>query len=323
MSEKTSEIIKLANETFQLEANAILDLATKLNDDFIYSVNEILKCKGKVVVTGVGKSAIIAEKIAATFNSTGTPSIFMHAADAAHGDLGIVQKDDVVIAISKSGNTEELKVIVPYFKKTQNKIIAIVGNVNSYLGHYADFVLNTSVEKEACPNNLAPTTSTLAQLAMGDALAVCLVKKRNFSPSDFAKYHPGGMLGKSLLLSSGTIAEKNAAPQVNLNTHIIDVIKEIGSKRMGATAVTEGNNVLGIITDGDIRRMLENKNDIKNVYAKDIMSLNPKIVEYDVNAQDAFVLMRQHKIGQLIVTRNNLFYGMIHLQDLLNEGFVD
>ena len=272
-----NSILNTAKETILLESDAIANLANLIDDNFAKAMIFILASKGRVIVTGIGKSANIANKIVATLNSTGTPAIFMHAADAIHGDLGNVQKDDVVICISKSGNTPEIKVLVPLIKNYGNKIIAITGNIDSFLGKNADFPLNTFVEKEACPNNLAPTTSTTAQLVMGDAIAVCLLKLNNFSSKDFAKYHPGGALGKQLYLRVSDLIKNNQVPQVSENDSVAKVIVEISEKRLGVTAVLDAKNaIVGIITDGDIRRMLSKSTKIDSLIAKDIMGKKPK-----------------------------------------------
>lgn len=314
-------IIATAKETITLESNAIANLVNLIDDNFENSVKYILNSKGRVVVTGIGKSANIATKIVATFNSTGTPAIFMHAADAIHGDLGTIQKDDVVICISKSGNTPEIKVLVPLIQNYGNKIIAITGNKESYLGSNADFTLNTFVEKEACPNNLAPTTSTTAQLVMGDALAVCLLKLKGFSSQDFAKYHPGGALGKRLYLRVSDLIANNQSPKVTTNSSISDVIVEISEKRLGVTSVIENNQIVGIITDGDIRRMLSKTNDITSLTAKDIMSTNPKTISIDAMAIDALETLEKNDITQILVSNSKQEYlGVVHLHDLIKEG---
>jgi arabinose-5-phosphate isomerase len=320
---KTSaEIIRLGIETLNTEAESISRLSASINNDFAESVKLIYKSKGRVVVTGIGKSAIIAAKIVATLNSTGTPSIFMHAADAIHGDLGAIQKDDVIICISKSGNTPEIKVLVPLLKDGGNTLIAIVGNTDSYLAKQADFVLNTTVEKEACPNNLAPTSSTAAQMAMGDALAVCLLDFREFSAEDFAKYHPGGSLGKKLYLKVADISVQNQKPVVKPGDSIKTVISEISSKRLGATAVVEEGKLKGVITDGDVRRMLEKTDSISSLKASDIMNSNPKRIEKDELAVNAVRLMETHNITQLIVMDGDFYSGFVHLHDLLKEGLI-
>jgi len=293
-----------------------------INDDFVASVHLIYQSKGRVVVTGIGKSAIIAQKIVATFNSTGTPAIFMHAADAIHGDLGTLQQDDIVICISKSGNTPEIKVLVPLLKIGGNKLIALVGNIESYLAKQADYILNSTVEKEACPNNLAPTSSTTAQLAMGDALAVCLLDYRGFSSKDFAKYHPGGALGKKLYLKVSDISSQNQTPQVKPGDSIKSVILEISSKRLGATAVIDNGDLVGVITDGDLRRMLEKSDSISDLKASDIMNKIPKRIEADELAINAMILLEQNSITQLIVTDKGKYHGFVHLHDLLKEGII-
>ena len=276
--------------------------------------------KGKVVVTGIGKSANIASKIVATFNSTGTSSVFLHAADAIHGDLGVVGKEDIVIAISKSGETPEIRVLIPLLKARGNKIVAMAGNKDSYLALQADYFLDVTVEQEACPNNLAPTASTTAQLAMGDALAVCLLDLRGFTPGDFAKFHPGGALGKRMYLRVADIFAKNPVPVVSPDETMENVILEISSKRLGATAVVENDTLLGIITDGDLRRMIEKHGDYKKLRAKDIMSPNPKVIEKESLAVDALTLMRENNITQIPVLDNGKYSGIIHLHDILKEG---
>lgn len=317
-----SEIKNIAIHTLKTEAEAVLKLTEYINDDFVKVVIEILKIKGRVIITGIGKSAIIAQKIVATMNSTGTPAIFMHAADAIHGDLGMLQSDDLVIAMSKSGNSPEIKVIIPLLKQSGNKLIAMVGDLNSYLAKQADFILNTTIEKEACPLNLAPTTSTTAQLAMGDALAISLLECRSFSNTDFARYHPGGSLGKQLYLKVGDLASQNEKPSVLINDSIKKVIVEITKNRLGAAAVLENGNIVGIITDGDIRRMIENHEDIAKLTAKDIMGTNPIKIQKDELAVNALVLLRRNHITQVIVTEGNLYAGIVHLHDLLKEGII-
>ncbi|WP_425262456.1 KpsF/GutQ family sugar-phosphate isomerase [Sphingobacterium allocomposti] len=316
------DIKKTAIEALTLEAAAILKLKEFITDDFTQVVNDILGLRGRVIVTGIGKSAIIAQKIVATFNSTGTPSIFMHAADAIHGDLGIIQKDDLIIAISKSGNTPEIKVLVPFLKQTGNTLVAMVGNLQSFLAQQADYILNTTVDREACPNNLAPTTSTTAQLAMGDALAVSLQTCRQFSDRDFAKYHPGGALGKQLYLKVSDLSDHNGKPSVGPDANIREVIITITKYRLGATAVIDNGQLLGIITDGDIRRMLEKYEDLTAIQAKDIMALHPKTIDRHKLAAEALHRMRQNNISQLLVTEDNSFQGIIHIQDLLKEGII-
>jgi len=318
---KTNTIINTARETILTESNAIANLAKLIDADFEEAVKFILNSNGRVIVTGIGKSANIATKIVATLNSTGTPAIFMHAADAIHGDLGNVQKEDVVICLSKSGNTPEIKVLVPFIKKYGNKIIAITGNVDSYLGEHADFTLNAYVEKEACPNNLAPTTSTTAQLVLGDALAVCLLELRGFTSKDFAKYHPGGALGKRLYLRVADLVENNQVPSVKETDSIAKVIVEISEKRLGVTAVLNNGELTGIITDGDIRRMLSKSSQISQITAKDIMGKNPKTILENAMAIDALSTMEKNSITQMIVVdHKNNYVGVVHLHDLIKEG---
>ena len=318
---KINTIIKTAKQTILTESHAIANLANLIDVDFEEAVKFILNSKGRIIVTGIGKSANIATKIVATFNSTGTPSIFMHAADAIHGDLGNVQKDDVVICISKSGNTPEIKVLIPLIKNYGNKIVAITGNIESYLGEHADFTLNAYVEKEACPNNLAPTTSTTAQLVLGDALAVCLLNSRGFSSKDFAKYHPGGALGKRLYLRVSDLIINNLVPKVTTTDSIAKVIVEISEKRLGVTAVMDTNKLVGIITDGDIRRMLANTTNISEYKAKDIMGRNPKTIDSEAMAIEAINTMENNSITQILVTDHTKNYiGVLHLHDLIKEG---
>ena len=318
----SEEIITSAKQTITEEAQAIAKLIDYIDDDFTKSVQYILQSKGRVVITGIGKSAIIANKIVATMNSTGTPAIFMHAADAIHGDLGIIQQDDVVICISKSGNTPEIKVLVPLLKRGNNKLIAITSNKNSVLAQQADSVLYAYVDKEACPNNLAPTTSTTAQLVLGDALAVCLLEMKHFGSSDFAKYHPGGALGKRLYLKVSDIVSHNQKPEVSPDTDIKKVIVEISEKMLGVTAVLNNHQIVGIVTDGDIRRMLSKTDSIKGLTAKDIMSVNPKTIEVDCIAIDALHLMEKNKITQLLATKQGEYVGIIHLHNLIQEGLI-
>lgn len=317
-----NNIKKIAQQTIEIEADSINGLLTYINDDFIDSVELILKSKGRVVISGIGKSANIAQKIVATLNSTGTPSIFMHAADAIHGDLGNIQKDDVVICISKSGDTPEIKSLIPLIKNFGNSVIAITGNATSFLGKQAHYVLNTHVEKEACPNNLAPTSSTTTQLVMGDALAVCLLESRGFDSKDFAKYHPGGALGKKLYLKVGDIYPNNEKPEVNPTASVKDVIVEISSKRLGVTAVTENEKLIGIVTDGDLRRMLESTDNFESLTAANIMTASPKTITPSVLAVGALEQMQNNNITQLIVAENDTYLGVIHLHDLLKEGIV-
>lgn len=320
---KNSKHIKrLALNTLDIEAEAISNLKKFINDEFVDTVELIARSKGRVVVTGIGKSAIIGQKIVATLNSTGTPSIFMHAADAIHGDLGIIQKDDIVICISKSGDTPEIKILIPLLKNWGNKLIAMVGNTDSYLAKNCDLILSTFVDREACPNNLAPTSSSTAQLVMGDALAVCLLDYKGFSSKDFARYHPGGALGKKLYLKVKDIYPNNASPKVSPDEEIRKVIVEISSNRLGAVAVISKGKLEGVITDGDVRRMLLNKKDIDQLRAKDIMTKNPKTADKDMMAVDALHLMKQFNISQLIILDKTKYLGMVHLHDLVREGIL-
>ena len=314
-------ILTTAKKTILTESNAIANLVNLIDDNFKEAVKFILQSRGRVIVTGIGKSANIATKIVATFNSTGTPAIFMHAADAIHGDLGSVQKDDVVICISKSGNTPEIKVLVPLIKNYGNKIIAITGNLDSFLGKNADFPINTYVEKEACPNNLAPTTSTTAQLVIGDALAICLLELNKFSSEDFAKYHPGGALGKRLYLRVSDLIKNNQLPKVTENDSITTVIVEISEKRLGVTAVVNESTIVGIITDGDIRRMLNKTSNINHLTAKDIMGKKPKTISKNAMAIEALEALENNNITQILVVDNfNNYVGVVHLHDLIKEG---
>lgn len=321
--ENIKQISEIAKEVINNESSTIQNLLNYIDEDFVSSVEIIHKSSGRVIITGIGKSAIIAQKIVATLNSTGTPAIFMHAADAIHGDLGIVRPNDIVICISKSGNTPEIKLLVPFIKKFGNKIIAFVSNTDSFLAKQADYIVRTTIEKEACPNNLAPTSSTTAQLVMGDALAVCLLDAMNFSDKDFAKYHPGGALGKRLYLRVEDLYKMNETPIVNINTVLKDVIFEISEKRLGATAVlNDKKELVGIITDGDLRRMLVKTNSLDGIVAKDIMSVNPKTIKPETFAINAFEIMRKNNITSLIVSENKKYYGIIHIHDMLKEGFV-
>lgn len=315
-------ILATAKKTIALERDAIANLNDLLNEDFASAVSLILNSNGRVIITGIGKSAIIANKIVATLNSTGTPAVFMHAADAIHGDLGLILQDDVVICISKSGNTPEIKVLVPLIKNARNKMIAITGNKESFLAKQADYILNTYVEQEACPNNLAPTTSTTAQLVMGDALAVCLLELRGFSSRDFAKYHPGGALGKRLYLRVNDLSSQNKKPEVSPKTTVKDVIVEISEKMLGVTAVVENKQIIGIITDGDLRRMLSKSDEFLHLNAKDIMSSNPKRIDGNAMAVDAKEMMEEFSISQLLVEKNGEYNGVVHLQDLVKEGII-
>jgi arabinose-5-phosphate isomerase len=316
------EIVEMALRTIDIEAESVKTLKTFINGDFIESVKLIHFSEGRVIITGIGKSAIIAQKIVATLNSTGTPAVFMHAADAIHGDLGIIQQHDVVIVISKSGNTPEIKVLVPLLKNGGNKLIAIAGDPQSFLATNSNYFLNTSVSREACPNNLAPTSSTTAQLAMGDALAVCLLDCKGFTSSDFARFHPGGALGKRLYLKVADIFPNNQKPAVSPTDSMSNVIMEISSKRLGVTAVVENEKLLGIITDGDLRRMFGKSTDLQAVKAADMMSVNPKTAQPDMMAVDALQIMKQFNITSLVVVEGDKYQGFIHLHDLLREGII-
>ena len=315
-------IIASAKKTIESESQSIAKLTEYINADFVSAVEIIYNLKGRLVVTGIGTSAIIAQKIVATLNSTGTPSLFLHASEAIHGDLGMVQKDDAVICISKSGNSPEIKILVPLLKNFGNQLIAITGNPTSFLGKEAHFVLNTYVESESCPNNLAPTDSTTAQLVMGDAIAVCLMKMRDFKPEDFAKYHPGGSLGKKLLLRVNDMLDTSRKPFVNPDSSIKNVIVEISEKRLGVAAVIENDKVVGIITDGDIRRMLNKTETITGLTAKDIMTVNPKTIKSTDMVVDALNILEDFSITQLVVVDDNEYKGVIHLHDILKEGIV-
>lgn len=316
-------IKKIAQDVLINESRAIEKLVAYIDDNFEACVSEIYSAKGRLVITGVGKSAIIANKIVATLNSTGTPSLFMHAADAIHGDLGMVQREDIVMCISKSGNTPEIKVLVPLLKRRGSKLVALVSNTNSYLAQQADFVLNATIAEEACPHNLAPTTSTTAHMALGDALAVCLLELRDFSTQDFAEYHPGGSLGKQLYLKVSDIYLQHELPAVSADTPLKDVIIEISSKRLGCTSVLDGNkNLLGIITDGDLRRMLQKDVPLDQIKAADIMSPQPKRIDKDEFAVKALHMMQEANITQLVVMDGQKVAGFVHLHDLLKEGIV-
>jgi arabinose-5-phosphate isomerase len=316
------KIKSTAKKVISIEAEALNSLIPRIGNDFTAAVKLILTSGRRVVITGIGKSAIIAQKIVATLNSTGTPSIFMHAADAVHGDLGTIQKKDVIICISRSGNTPEIKVLVPLLKSGGNKLVAMVGNTDSFLAKQADYILDCTVEKEACPNNLAPTSSTTAQLALGDALAVCLLECRDFSSADFAKYHPGGALGKKLYLKVSDLSAHNEKPQVSTDATIKKVIMEISSKRLGATAVVNKGKLVGVITDGDLRRMLEKGRSIDRTKASDIMNKTPKSIDSNELAVEAMKRLRQHDITQLIVTEKGKFAGFVHFHDLMREGII-
>lgn len=311
-----------AKKTILSESESIANLVQFLDDDFVTAAEIIYNCKNRLVVTGIGKSAIIAQKIVATLNSTGTPSLFLHAAEAIHGDLGMVQPGDVVICISKSGNSPEIKVLVPLLKRFGNVLIAMTANKTSFLGKESDYVLNAYVEAEACPNNLAPTNSTTAQLVLGDALAVCLMEMRNFKAEDFAKYHPGGALGKKLLLRVADMLDGTHMPQVSPDSSIKQAIMEISEKRLGVTAVIENSKIVGIITDGDIRRMLNDRDNIAGVIAADIMTKNPKTIKSTDMAVDALNTMEDFAITQLVVADEGEYKGILHLHDILKEGIV-
>lgn len=315
-------ILATAKKTILSESLSIAKLTDYLTDDFAKCVEIIYQSKGRLVVTGIGKSAIIAQKMVATYNSTGTPSLFLHAAEAIHGDLGMIQPEDVVICISKSGNSPEIKVLVPIVKRFGNPLIAITGNMTSFLAKESNYILNTTVDSESCPLNLAPTNSTTAQLVMGDALAVCLMEIRDFKSDDFAKYHPGGALGKKLLLRVSDMLDPNRKPSVSPDSSIKNVIFEISEKRLGVAAVLENEKIIGIITDGDIRRMLNNNDTFSHLTAKDIMTKNPKTIQSSDRVVDAFNIMEDYKITQLVVENEGRYAGILHLHDILKEGIV-
>lgn len=317
---KKIDILKTAKGCFTNQSNAIAVLKDQLNEDFVNVIELIFKSNSRLVITGIGKSALIGMKITATLNSTGTRSIFMHAADAIHGDLGTVAKEDIVLFISKSGDTPEIKALVPLVKTMGNNIIGMTGNPSSYLAQESNYVLSVAIQKEACPNNLAPTTSTTAQLVMGDAIAICLLEMRGFDKNNFAQFHPGGSLGKALYLKVKTLVDRKNIPAVRPNSSLSDVIIEIGEKLVGATAVLENEKVCGIITDGDIRRVLEKTSDLSSIRAKDIMNPNPKMIEADILASEALNTMQKNNISQLLVMKNDEFIGIVHLHHILNEG---
>jgi arabinose-5-phosphate isomerase len=318
-----TDIISIAKETIKQEADSIANLVSYINEEYKRVVDLIKKSKGRVVISGIGKSAIVAQKIVATFNSTGTPSLFMHAADAIHGDMGMIQKEDVVMIISKSGDSPEIKVLVPIVKNFGNKLVAMVGNTNSYLAKKADLILNTTVDKEACPNNLAPTTSTTAQMVMGDAIAISLMYARGFSADEFARFHPGGMLGKKLYLKVSDLSLHNEKPVVKENSGLKELIVEITKKGLGATAViNKDGGIVGVITDGDLRRMLEKNMSLQKITASRIMSVNPRTISSGQLAMDALDLMRKNDISQLLVVDNGKYKGIIHLHDLVREGII-
>ena len=323
MTNHNLQIIDFAKKTIVEECRAVALMESFVDESFAEIVNTIYNSHARMIVTGIGKSAIIATKIVATMNSTGTPAIFLHAADAIHGDLGIIQPNDIVMCISKSGSSPEIQVLIPFIKKMGNKVIGMVGNLNSFLAKESDFVINTTVEHEACPNNLAPTSSTTAQLVMGDALAMSLLNLRGFSTADFARFHPGGALGKKLYTRVSDIMFHEQLPKVVVTDSLDKVIVEISSKRLGATAVVDvQNNIVGIITDGDIRRMLMNKCDLQTVTALEIMSANPKTIDSDKMAVNAHQVMEDNKITQLLVTENEQYVGIIHIHELLKQGVV-
>lgn len=315
---------EIALKTIELEAESVKQLQNYIDADFIKSVQLIHKSKGRLIISGIGKSAIIAQKIVSTLNSTGTPSLFLHAADAIHGDLGMVQKDDVVMIVSKSGESPEIKILATLIKNFNNKLIALVGNVSSFLALKSDFIINSTVTKEACPNNLAPTSSTTAQLVMGDALAVCLMNLNGFKGSDFAKFHPGGALGKKMYLRVKDLYESHNKPFVYLQSELKDIIIEITKKRLGVTAVIDKKGILlGIITDGDLRRMLENTTNLKGITAKTIYTQNPKTIDADKLAIDALDVLRSKNISQLVVVdKKNKYLGILHLHEIIKEGIV-
>ncbi len=319
----TSLIITSALKTLQLEADSILELIPYAGESLVTAVEMLAACKGRVVISGIGKSAIVAQKIVATMNSTGTPALFMHAADAIHGDLGMIQQDDVVIVISKSGDSPEIKVLAPLVKNFGNKLIGMVGNMQSYLAAHADVVINTTVSQEACPNNLAPTTSTTAQMVMGDVLAICLIEVKDFKTVDFAKFHPGGALGKRMYLKCGDLIKLHEKPFVSEDESIKNVIVEISKKRLGATVIlNKDEKPIGIVTDGDVRRMFEKYDDFINLKAKDIMSINPKMIQENFLAVEALQIMKAFNINQIVVMNNKEYAGILHLHDLIKEGII-
>lgn len=319
---KKESLVEFARGIILTECAAIEQLSNYINEDFVNIAQRIFNSKGRLIITGIGKSAIIAQKIVATLNSTGTPSIFLHAADAIHGDLGLVLQDDIVICISKSGNTPEVKVLIPLIKNMGNCVVAIVGNLDSFLAQHSDFVLNTTVKEEACPNNLAPTSSTTAQLVMGDALAMTLLKMRGFTAADFARFHPGGALGKKLYTRVCDIMTAEEPPMVAPADHLDKVIIEISTKRLGATAVVDDGTIVGVITDGDLRRMLMRGRELLRITAVDIMSPNPKTIDEEELAINAFNIMERNKITGLLVTSAGNYKGIIHIHDILREGVV-
>ena len=314
------DIIKVAKKSIENQGNSVLNLSNLIDINFKNSVKLLASTKGRIILTGVGKSAIIGKKIVATMNSTGSPAIFMHAAEALHGDLGIVQNDDVIIVISKSGNTQEIKQLVPFLKTTGVKLISITSDKNSFLAINSDFFINSFIEKEACPNNLAPTTSTTAQLVIGDAIAICLLEIKGFNKKDFAKYHPGGSLGKKLNVKVNDLLDVNLKPEVSFNEKFENVIDEISKNMLGATAVLKNKKIMGIITDGDLRRFFSKNINPKSITASEIMTKSPISVRSNILAYDAFKIMKENKITQLIVTENKNYVGIIHLHNILKEG---
>ena len=319
----TNLIITSALKTLQLEADSILELIPYAGDSLVTAVEMLAACKGRVVISGIGKSAIVAQKIVATMNSTGTPALFMHAADAIHGDLGMIQQDDIVIVISKSGDSPEIKVLAPLVKNFGNKLIGMVGNMQSYLSAHADVVINTTVSQEACPNNLAPTTSTTAQMVMGDVLAICLIEVKDFKTIDFARFHPGGTLGKRMYLKCGDLIKLHEKPFVSEDESIKNVIVEISRKRLGATVILDKDEKpIGIVTDGDVRRMFEKYDNFINLKAKDIMSINPKMIQKNLLAVEALEIMKVFNITQMVVMNDKEYVGILHLHDLIKEGII-
>ncbi len=319
----TPSIKQVALRTLQLEASSVSGLSEFIDEDFEKVVQVLARCKGRIIISGIGKSAIVAQKIVATFNSTGTPSVFMHAADAIHGDLGMVQQEDIILIISKSGSSPEIKALVPLVKNSGNTIIGMIGEKDSFLGRQSDLIIHTIVKKEACPYNLAPTSSTTAQMVMGDALAICLMELKGFDSNDFAKFHPGGMLGKKLYLRVSDLYTHNEKPSVRPSQSLKEVIMEMTAKRLGATAVTDAeNNLLGIITDGDLRRMLEKNISIDRISAAEIMTKKPKTIASDEMAVTALEVLKQNEITQLVVADKNTYLGMLHLHDLVREGLL-
>lgn len=321
--EKQATIREVGLRTIQMQAESIQQLAAQLDESFEKAVDCLSNCKGRIVISGIGKSAIIAQKIVATLNSTGSPALFLHAADAIHGDLGMVQQEDVVMIISKSGESPEIKILLPLIKNFGNCLIAMTGNMESYLAKKSDFVLNTTIDQEACPNNLAPTTSTTAQMVMGDAVAVCLMEKKGFNAEGFARFHPGGALGKKLYLRVKDLYADHEKPEVNTEASVKEVIMEMTKKRLGVTAVTGADGKLaGIITDGDLRRMLEKSDNIQRITARDIMTQNPKTIEPDEMAVNALDIMRKNSITQIVVAEKETYLGILHLHDLVKEGLI-